>query len=584
MLLLVILCLITVQYSTGQLTAHNCEKPGVPKAFDMGLSVNCTSEYLAKIKGKSIGGSIIQMTAQTRTKAIGCSMRQIQKNIYCSYEREKVDVMGHRSVPPWEMIPVSGTTCKNWIDSSVVTGPFKSFPLTIGALVRADSKSNSNNGGFCNNWSEWVSETLYEILVENTELVTLRHPTGEIHRHQDDGEDTVHASGLDRGISTLGVGMVWDPLSIKECPWRSLYKGNLTLITQDNKNVGVTAIDLKAGYRLKQNAAVCGLMVTKTTDPYIFVVEDTTLSYSPPSPKETNIIMGALRGGVNYLSLHVGMELDKLAEVAMNNICRVEQSIRIESLYSSKEEPEELGFRMMNRRGYRAVVAGEAILVSSCETVNVQLYPQEECFDLIPVIRGANKPLEFLNPVTRTLTNASSQLDCDDDAVPLINIKSTWYKLSPSLTEVVVRSDMSMTEMYGFEAQLGGTRLVYKDDTMSAVEARPSYNERKRKARQKTDNFIDPECGLDTQGPSYDEMVHQLEGSILGHTLHIPFTIIIFVVFGILHLVTCMRLSRVPHSHDGSTSVTIKNTNAGENQVFNIDPDEIKALFEKVDV
>jgi len=294
--------------------------------------------------------------------------------------------------------------------------------------------------------------------------------------------------------------------------------------------------------------------------------------------------MGALREGVNYLSLHVGMELDKLAEVAMNNICRVEQSIRIESLYSSKEEPEELGFRMMNRRGYRAVVAGEAIIVSSCETVNVQLYPQKECFDLIPVIRGANKPLEFLNPVTRTLTNASSQLDCDDDAVPLINIRSTWYKLSPSLTEVIVRPDMSMTEMYGFDAQLGGTRLVYNDDTMSAVEARPSYNERKRKARQKTDNFVDPEFGLNTQGPSYDEMVQQLKESIIGHAIHIPFTIIIFIIFGIMHVLTCMRLSRMFHTNDKLTSVSIKNTNVRDDQTFNMDPEEIKAFFEKVDV
>jgi len=584
MLFFVILCLITVQYSKGHLTAHNCERPGAPKAFDMGLSVNCTSEYLAKIKGKSIGGSIIQMPAETRTKAISCSMRQIQKSVYCSYEREKVDVVGHMSVPLWEMIPVSGTMCRNWIDSSVVTGPFKSFSLTIGVIVRADAKFNSNNGGFCNTWSEWVTETIYEILVENTELVTLRHPTGKIHQHQDNRGDTVHASGLDRGISTLGVGMVWDPLTVEECPWRSLYKGNLTLITQDNKNVGVTAIDLKAGYRLKQDAAVCGLMVTKTTDPYIFIVEDTTLTYSPPNPKETNIVMGALRGEVNYLSLHVGMELDKLAEVALNNICRVEQSIRIESLYSSKEEPEKLGFRMMNRRGYRAVVAGEAILVSSCETINVQLYPQKECFDLIPVTRGANKPLEFLNPVTRTLTNASSQLDCDDDSVPLINIKSTWYKLSPSLTEVLVQSDMSMTEMYGFDAQLGGTRIVYKDDTVSSVEARPSYNERKRKTRRKTDNFVDPEFGLNTQGPSYDEMVQQLEESIIGHTIHIPFTIIIFIVFGIMHVLTCMRVSRVFQANDRPTSVSIKNINVRDDQTFNIDPEEIKAFFEKVDV
>lgn len=124
-------------------------------------------------------------------------------------------------------------------------------------------------------------------------------------------------------------------------------------------------------------------------------------------------------------------------------------------------------------------------------------------------------------------------------------------------------------------AQLGGTRLIYKDDTIFAVEDRSSYNVRKRKARQKTDNFIDPEFGRDSQGPSYDEVIQQLEVSILGHAIHITFTIIMLVVFNTLYLVTCMRFSLVSHSNGRSTSVTIKNINVRDDQGSNIDSSEI---------
>jgi hypothetical protein len=448
----------------------------------------------------------------------------------------------------------------------------KSASLGVGEETVIETTNKIDEEGFCKTYSEWITVQYCKASIQLEDLEITRTTTGEVSTYHGASGDRIHEEHPGIGASALGIGYVWDKQRVEAHPWRTLYTGNVTYIKAQGNTIGVTAPEMKVGVRLQEKKVVGGLHVWETSDPFLYVLEDKITSYPPPIQEESNILVGVIRSSVDFLSLHSGMEISKLAEVGLTNICRLEQSMRVEAMYSSKESPDELGFRVMGTRGFRAVVAGEALVVSVCTPVPVQLHPQAKCYLDVPVTRNETGNLEFMDPITRALKRLSPEIHCDDDSVPLIKVGAMWVRFGPGLEENSVHESLSVASLYSFRASIPGSGLVYNHDTILAEEQRVPYTTRISEASVKAAGMMDLTLGTNPTRTAFETVVDDTETAIMMYRIGIPLALSMFVVLMLavghlywLHfrMASCDMSNSTQHNSP-TASVTI---NAGKGDI-----------------
>ena len=89
-----------------------------------------------------------------------------------------------------------------------------------------------------------------------------------------------------------------------------------------------------------------------------------------------------------------------------------------------------VGFRLTGKKGFVINIAGIAVQVQKCDTVEARLRTEEKCSVDIPVTILGNNKTSYMDPLTHVMRETTSQLPCDDTQNPYIQVRDQWCRLT----------------------------------------------------------------------------------------------------------------------------------------------------------
>ena len=104
----------------------------------------------------------------------------------------------------------------------------------------------------------------------------------------------------------------------------------------------------------------------------------------------------------------------------LTKMCEVERRKIQNSLSLPSNSPDEFAYNIVQKPGYLAKLAGEAVNIIKCTPTNVKIHHRKECYEELPVIAG--NTMWFLTPKTHILVKTGTLVDCDTIIPPYYKI------------------------------------------------------------------------------------------------------------------------------------------------------------------
>ena len=111
-------------------------------------------------------------------------------------------------------------------------------------------------------------------------------------------------------------------------------------------------------------------------------------------------------------------------------MCELERKEIQNSLSLTSNFPDEFAYNVMQKPGYIARLAGEAVHTVKCTPINVKIQHTQEFYEELPVISG--NTTWFLTPKTHIIIKTGTQIDCDTITPAYYKIDNNWICLTPT--------------------------------------------------------------------------------------------------------------------------------------------------------
>ena len=99
------------------------------------------------------------------------------------------------------------------------------------------------------------------------------------------------------------------------------------------------------------------------------------------------------------------------------------------SLSIASISPDEFAYNIMEKPGYIARMAGEAVHIIKCTPVEVKLAHTKTCYMQLPVL--TKNQTRFLTPKTHILLTKGTEINCNSIIPQYYKIDENWITLTP---------------------------------------------------------------------------------------------------------------------------------------------------------
>ncbi|XP_058789618.1 uncharacterized protein LOC131663305 isoform X2 [Phymastichus coffea] len=154
----------------------------------------------------------------------------------------------------------------------------------------------------------------------------------------------------------------------------------------------------------------CNRILITTEHPKLFIYERTQFNilYDNDIQTKQGILSYDLFTYFNskfvYVKKHFRVEIKSLYIDILQQKCELERKVLYNSLSLASLSPDEIAYNIMEKPGYIARLAGEAVHIIQCTPTEVQLFHTDKCFSQLPVI-SRNEWINLI-PTPRGTTNA----------------------------------------------------------------------------------------------------------------------------------------------------------------------------------
>ena len=233
----------------------------------------------------------------------------------------------------------------------------------------------------------------------------------------------------------------WSHVPNENCfdnKYNVLFKGTVTKTLSPNQEVMYTinTYDISFSLNAVENIKFCDRIITKTEHPKLFIYEKTNVNvlFDNDVRQQQDLINIDIFAYTNakfvHVEKHFRAQFKSLYLNILTKMCELERKEIQNSLSLTSNSPDEFAYNVMQKPGYIARLAGEAVHIVKCTPINVKIQHIKECYEELPVISG--NTTWFLTPKTHILIRTGTQIECDSIIPPYYKIDNSWISLTPT--------------------------------------------------------------------------------------------------------------------------------------------------------
>ncbi|KAI4485716.1 hypothetical protein M0802_012577 [Mischocyttarus mexicanus] len=364
-----------------------------------------------------------------------CRLLLKSTTMYCTYYQNPTQL--EKVTDDIELTPyrITEADClKAWRDQEFTYGsvkmnvaPGKVNPIFLGVDVDRNGFWKTSKG------TSKVYKRRLELI--NVNVLEQIDVFGEPSSRQVDGE-TLTWSDTRLTSSTYGglVGISNNPPTSK-CERASLYQGEGNIKGYPDGNKYLVINVLSSGFQLTKDTIICGLQVSMTTDPSIFVANTTSIRVDKADSNFSSQFSSFVSSG--YLGIQIKLTdlLRSTGEELLENQCVIEHMIRQNIMQVAWKHPSAAARNLIGELGWSLTVAGDALVLKKC-LYPAMVTPQSKCYTEIPIQTNSSTQMIFMDPLTRVIYKTSHVNTCSDDANPVFKIRDMYNHLKPQLNKV----------------------------------------------------------------------------------------------------------------------------------------------------
>ncbi|XP_058789599.1 uncharacterized protein LOC131663305 isoform X1 [Phymastichus coffea] len=180
----------------------------------------------------------------------------------------------------------------------------------------------------------------------------------------------------------------------------------------------------------------CNRILITTEHPKLFIYERTQFNilYDNDIQTKQGILSYDLFTYFNskfvYVKKHFRVEIKSLYIDILQQKCELERKVLYNSLSLASLSPDEIAYNIMEKPGYIARLAGEAVHIIQCTPTEVQLFHTDKCFSQLPVI--SSNEIFYLTPKTHILMKTGTEINCNTIISQYYKIGNEWINLIPT--------------------------------------------------------------------------------------------------------------------------------------------------------
>ena len=91
-----------------------------------------------------------------------------------------------------------------------------------------------------------------------------------------------------------------------------------------------------------------------------------------------------------YIDYNIRTQMKSMYKSIINRMCIIEQEVLRNTLDLAENEPDQIAYRIMKKRGYIGVVRGEVIHILKCDPLSVTVRNSSYCYKELPVLKNNN--------------------------------------------------------------------------------------------------------------------------------------------------------------------------------------------------
>ncbi|APL97666.1 putative glycoprotein [Pteromalus puparum negative-strand RNA virus 1] len=462
--------------AAAALVGYDCNKKGMGHPYAIGSMSECRKFDKGAISSSAWAGTILQVPKQTQTPHKTCKLLLRSYSMYCTYYNNPTMLEKYSDDVDLTPYIMDEQDCIDAWDKRVFYYQGTQISVNPGGVTKILIGADIDENGFCRTskgTSTVVKGHIELVWAEVMEVTDLR---GQPKRRELDGEGLRWSLTRKSSTTVTGVTVLTNSPPTAMCSWQSIYQGAGELLEYPGSETYVTIPKLSSGFKLITVVTVCGLRVSVTDDPSIFLVNTTAVDVTPANDEFSGRYSSYFKSGLLGLQLILQSGMTTTTRDLLKNQCILEQMIQQNVVHQASKHPGLAAYTLTGVRGWTIILSGAGVILKQCTEVAVVLRPQDECYTDIPItINSTSSPL-FLDPTTHIIKISSHTIECDDDSNPIFQVRNQYYRMTPKLVPVrglpnlpSVLSDLNTTLLSPGTGLYPNEVLNHLDEGMSHI-------------------------------------------------------------------------------------------------------------------
>lgn len=433
---MILLVIGVIYHSASALDGYDCEDNQVQGFNSILTAPDCSLAEQSTLNETTTTGVVLQQVLQEQTMAKVCKRVRIRRKTYCNWMIVSESKMDPINLLGFEGAPLTPHECLRLFESGSLAHGQRTLDIKRGEEKAYISTNMLTTEGLCKNWAGDVDYYTYLVWYDYREMTLLSGLDAHVKEYTVEGDVLNKTAGEHSGQSSSGYTAIWEETTETDCFLREVYRGNLTLISDQSGKQQLLVKEKGVGLSVSTKTTLCNVETLTTNVPFVYYVSGTSVHFPNLTEYKGVELHSEAKSLIQGLFATTSLGLEKSATEIRTSLCALEQKVIRDVLYGVMLDPDITAYKQLGVKGWRMIKSGAAIGLLACTRIPVKIHPQDHCYTDIPIMKENENITNFMDPITHVIHETSLVIPCDDPRVPLFQVEGVWYKIGTLVSQV----------------------------------------------------------------------------------------------------------------------------------------------------
>lgn len=468
---------IVIPVSVVGFEGYDCEESEYDSTISLLESSNCNLKKQDDLREEDLNGGIVQRAPWKSIPVQYCSQVFSKRTVYCTWLATTEHKLNAGNVEGFVGASLTADQCAQLHRTNSIVQQGIKVNVSGSGDVSWTNNTQIGSSGYCSKWLGEQDYTLFVLSKDNSSMIVRSDDSGRFASATFKGHPVIIDSSGTSGRTAVGHTLLWESGAIPSCFLETLYKGQLTKVTDSEGSEHAMIKEKGVGFVVGGRVTLCNMKIWSSNVPMTFVFWGDVVDLPDVTQEPTVGVPQHMLALIQGLFTSTTMSQAKSASEIRMTMCSVETQVHRDIIYGVSTDPDMTAYRLIGERGWRLIRAGAAVHLYRCPAKEVQITPSSECTLDIPVKVSGTNYLMYLDPVSFVIHSTANSVACDDSRLPYIQIRTQWYRVGQSVTPVKSPSPVPSVVSGSSLTRLPSSEGLYPQDLVAAAVEKTSIEE-----------------------------------------------------------------------------------------------------------